>query len=55
MAIMFSLPLNSVENEVHTPDISQVKTIKDELPMPKATATIEGEVDVRRKVSSYAI
>lgn len=55
MENMFSLPLNSVENEVDTPDVSQVKTIKDELPMPKVTATTEGEVDVRRKVSSFAI
>jgi hypothetical protein len=50
---MFSLPVNSVENAVRTPDVSPLKTIKDEL--PKVTTTTEGEVDVRRKVSSFAM
>lgn len=52
---MFSLPVNSEENAVRTPDVSPLKTIKDELPMPKVTTTTEGEVDVRRKVSSFGI
>jgi hypothetical protein len=50
LANIFSLSFNSVENEICTPDVSQLKTSKDELPMPKVITTTEGEVDVRRKV-----
>jgi hypothetical protein len=52
---MLALPVNRLENDVHTPILSPEKTIKDELLVPKDTSTIEGEVDVRRKVSFFAI
>jgi hypothetical protein len=52
---MYVLPVNSVDNEIRTPEISPLKAVKDELPMAKSTSTIEGEVDMRRKVSSVTI
>jgi hypothetical protein len=52
---MYALPVNSVDNEIRTPEISPLKAVKDELPMAKSTNTIEGEVDMRRKVSSVTI
>lgn len=52
---MLALPVNRLENDVHTPVVSPLKTIRDEILVPKVTSTIEGEVDVRRKVSLFAI
>jgi hypothetical protein len=52
---MLPLPVNRLENDVHAPVMSPLKTIKDEILVPKVTSTIEGEVDVRRKVSLFAI
>jgi hypothetical protein len=52
---MIALPVNRLENDVHAPVVSPLKTIKNELPVPKVTSTIEGEVDVRRKVSLFTI
>jgi hypothetical protein len=52
---MFALPVNSVENDIHMPDVSPLKSVKDELAMPKVTSSIEGEVDMRRKVSPATI
>ncbi|GFG38752.1 hypothetical protein Cfor_07049 [Coptotermes formosanus] len=40
---------HKLENDVHAPVVSPLKSIKDELPVPKVTSSIEGEVDVRRK------
>jgi hypothetical protein len=52
---MLALPVNRLENDVHAPVVSPLKTIKDEILVPKVTSTIDGEVDVRRKVSLFAI
>lgn len=52
---VLALPVNRLENDVHAPVVSPLKTIKDEILGPKVTSTIEGEVDVRRKVSLFAI
>jgi len=52
---MLLLPVNRLENDVHAPVMSPLKTIKDEILVPKVTSTIEGEVDVRRKVSLFAM
>lgn len=52
---MLVLPVNRLENDVHAPVLSPLKTIRDEILVPKVTTTIEGEVDVRRKVSLFAI
>jgi len=40
---------HKLENDVHAPVLSPLKTIRDEILVPKVTSTIEGEVDVRRK------
>jgi hypothetical protein len=52
---VFALLVNRAENEIHTPDVSPLKTVRDELPMAKITSTIEGEVDMRRKVCLVTI
>lgn len=52
---IFALLVNRVENEIHMPDVSPLKIVRDELPVAKITSTIEGEVDMRRKVSSDTI
>jgi hypothetical protein len=52
---VLALLVNRLENDVHTPVVSPQKTIRDEILVPKDTSTIEGEVDVRRKVSFFAI
>ncbi|XP_021924300.1 FERM, RhoGEF and pleckstrin domain-containing protein 1 isoform X2 [Zootermopsis nevadensis] len=40
---------HKVENEIHMPDVSPLKIVRDELPVAKIASTIEGEVDMRRK------
>jgi len=52
---MLALPVSRLENDVHPPVASPLKTIKDEILVPKVTSTIDGDVDVRRKVSLFAI
>jgi hypothetical protein len=52
---MFVLLVNRVETVIHVPDVSPLKTVRDELPVGRITGIIEGEADMRRKVSLVTI